>query len=99
MFVVLLVVYAISYAAFVIVEMAVFAVVAVAVLAASGIHLQVSRAMGITGFGVIAVGLFALLLLWMSIIWAAYAISLAVLYEDQRLRMTMNGDTAPIPGA
>lgn len=87
MFLVLLVVYAISYAAFLVVEMVVMAVVAVLALVASGMHLHVPYALGMAGFAAAAVGIFAFFCVWMALIWAGYAISLSVLYEDQVFRI------------
>jgi len=85
MFLVLLVVYAISYGAFMVLEMVLFALIAVVALVASGMHL--SFAAGTTGFGIAGGAFAALFFAWTALIWAAYAISLSVLYEDQLLRI------------
>lgn len=87
MFVVLLVVYAISYAAFLVVEFAALAVIAIVALIGAGMHLHVPFALGVAGVGILAMVFGVLVLLWMALIWAGYAISLSVLYEDQVARM------------
>lgn len=96
MFVVLLVVYAISYAAFLVVEFAALAVIALLAVIGAGLHLHIPYALGVAGIGVLVTVFGALVLLWMALIWAGYAISLSVLYEDQVARI--DGGPAIMPG-
>jgi hypothetical protein len=90
-FVVLLVVYGISYGAFVVLELVVFALAAIAMLIAAGLHL--SGVAVVSSFGVVAVLFGAFFFVWITLIWAAYAISLSVLYEDQLLRIERPGSS------
>jgi len=94
MFVVLLVVFAISYAAFLVFELAMVAMAAILALLASGMHLNLSHALGTAGIMAVAVAIALLYLVWMALIWAGYAISLSVLYEDQLVRIDGSGGAA-----
>jgi hypothetical protein len=92
-FVVLLVVYAAGYAAFLVFQAACFAVIGVGALLFSGMHMQ-SLAFRVA-FGVLGGILGGAMFLWMALLADSYAIAFAVLYHDQRLRMAGVAPLAP----
>jgi hypothetical protein len=86
-FLVALVVYAISCAAIMVLEMAGLLVGAVLSLIGSTMHLHLTQPWTAFGVGVLAVGLLGVFLLFMTLSWASYAITFSVLYDGQRVRM------------
>ena len=86
LFLLALLMYAIAYAAFLVVEMAIFFVGAIAVLVGMALHLTMAP-WGYIGIGVAAVVFACAYLLWMACIAAAYSTLFALVYQDQRLRM------------
>jgi hypothetical protein len=94
MFLVMLVVYAISAAAVMVLELAGFTIAAVSMFVISALHLHVSSAVGIVGVVLLAVGVAAVVLLLAGTVSSAYKIALAVLYEDQRVRIDGAGAQA-----
>jgi hypothetical protein len=87
MFLVLLVVYAISYAVIMVLEMVGFMLGTVIALAGSLMHFHLAQPWIGVGIGFLAVGLIGAFLLYMTLSWASYAITFSVLYDDQRLRV------------
>ena len=94
MFLVLLVVYAVGYAVMMVLELVGMAVVAVAALAAEGMHLGLAQPLTLVGMGVLGLGMAAVLLLCMAGTWASYAVTFSVIYGDQRLRWELARKTA-----
>jgi hypothetical protein len=86
-FLAMLVVYAIGAAAVMVLEMVGFAVIAVVALIASTMHVHVPQGAAVAGLGVLAIGVFAAFLLFMTLSWASYAVAFSVLYDDQRNRL------------
>ena len=86
MFLILLVLYAISYAAMMVLEMAGLLLVTALMLLASWMHIHVRPAWTGIGIGFLAAGIVGLFLLYMTLSWASYAIAFSVLYDDQRAR-------------
>jgi hypothetical protein len=86
-FLVLLVVYAAGYVAFLLLEAVLFAVVGVGALAASAAHVRFDTGWVVAGIAVVALILLAALFLFTAALAASYAIAFAVLYHDQRLRV------------
>jgi membrane-anchored glycerophosphoryl diester phosphodiesterase (GDPDase) len=86
-FLVLLVIYALGYAA----EMVGFFVLAeilgVGALILMALHVQLASVVGIVAGAIAALCLFAFIFLWAALFWAAFSIAIAVLYHDQRLRI------------
>jgi hypothetical protein len=85
-FLVLLVIYALGYAA----EMAgIFILVPVIIvgsLVMASLHVHVASVAGIAGIVLAALCFLAFIFLWMALLWSAFSTALAVLYHDQRLR-------------
>jgi hypothetical protein len=81
-----LLMYAIAYAAFLVLEMVFFFVGAIAALVGMLLHLGMVP-WGFIGIGVAAVVFICAYLLWCGCIWAAYTTLFAVVYRDQRLRL------------
>ena len=86
-FVVMLVVYAAGYVAFMALEAVCFAVVGGGALLGSAMHVQLSNPVAVIGAGLVVLCLFAAMFLWMAALAASYAIGFAVLYQDQRFRI------------
>ena len=85
LFLVLLVVYAISYAAIFALEIGGGGIIAVGALLFQMLHLSV--AIGIALGAIAALAFLVLMLVYMSLIWAAYSITFTIVYCDQRLRL------------
>jgi membrane-anchored glycerophosphoryl diester phosphodiesterase (GDPDase) len=81
-----LLMYAIVYVAFLVVELVLFLLVSVAALAGMLLHVGLAP-WGFIGIGVVAIVLFCALVLYVACIWAAYTTMFAVIYHDQRLRL------------
>ncbi len=81
---VLIIVYAIAYVAYLIGVSAVGLLLGVGALFASAIHLP--GAMQVTIIGCIAIGFAAMMIFYMSLSGAGFAAALGVLYNDQRMR-------------
>ncbi len=85
LFLVLLVVYAISYAAIFALEFGCIAIFAVGALLFQLLHLNM--AIGIALGVIAALAILVLMFAYTSLIWAAYSISFTIVYCDQRLRL------------
>ncbi|MFZ1085037.1 MAG: hypothetical protein WAN35_08735 [Terracidiphilus sp.] len=85
-FLVLLVIYALGYAA----EMAGFlvlaAIIGVGALIMMAFHVTLLSVAGIAGVVLGVLCILAFLFLWIALFWAAFSTAFAVLYHDQRLR-------------
>jgi hypothetical protein len=86
-FVVLLVVYAATYAAILVIEVVAGMVAGLGMLLAIVFHLHVTGAAGYAGIGVLGVCGAGMVMIFMAMTWTLYALAFAVLYRDQRLRM------------
>jgi hypothetical protein len=86
-FVVMLVVYAAGYAAFLVFEAFCFAVIAAALFLGTVMHLHLNEPLTAIAIAAAVVFVFGAMFLWMAAIAACYAIGFAVLYHDQRLRI------------
>jgi hypothetical protein len=86
-FLVLLVIYALAYAAEMVVGIVLMVIFGIGALAATALHIQLASVAGIVGAGLAVVFLSALLFLWTALIWSAYSTAFAVIYHDQRLRI------------
>jgi hypothetical protein len=86
-FLVMLVVYAISYGAMLVLEMVAFAVFAVIALIGSALHVHLTQPLAWVGLGTLGIGLFGTLFLIAALAWASYVVTFAVFYDDQRLRL------------
>lgn len=85
-FLVLLVIYALGYAAEMVGGMVLMAVFGIGALAAMVLHVQLASVAGIVGVVLFALCFLAFIFLWITLFWAAFSTALAVLYYDQRLR-------------
>jgi hypothetical protein len=85
-FLVLLVIYALGYAAEMVGGMVLMAVFGIGALAAMALHVQLASVAGIIGIVLASLCFAAFLYLWMALLWAAFSTAFAVLYHDQRLR-------------
>jgi len=85
-FLLALLIYAIAYAAFLVVEMVIFFLGAIVALIGMLLHLAMAP-WGYIGIGVGAVVFLCAYLLWMACIWAAYTTLVAVVYRDQKARL------------
>jgi hypothetical protein len=85
-FLVMLVIYALGYAAEMVGIIALVAVIGIGalVMAACGVHMP--SVAGITGIVLASLCFAAFLYLWTALLWSAFSTSFAVLYHDQRLR-------------
>jgi hypothetical protein len=86
-FVVLLVVYAATYAAILIVELMAGVVAGLGMLLAIVFHLHFSPPWSYIGVGALAACVMGILMMLTVMAWTLYALAFAVLYHDQRLRM------------
>jgi hypothetical protein len=91
-FLVALLVWFLSYAVFLLLEVGIALLALFGVLAGRGLHLH--TAWLIAGVLVLGLILLAAILLWSALTWTAYAIMGAVLYQDQRFRLE---GVAPAP--
>lgn len=87
MFLVLLVEWAISYAVMLVFEMVSMAAVAIVMLIGSAFHMQINEPLSIAILVVLGIIFMAAICLMSMLMWAAYAIGLSVIYEDQVLRI------------
>jgi hypothetical protein len=85
-FLLALLMYAIAYAGFLVVEMVIFFLGAMVALAGMLLHLTMAP-WGYIGIGVGALVFLCALLAYTACIWAAYTTLFAVVYQDQRLRL------------
>jgi hypothetical protein len=85
-FLVVLVIYAILYAAMMAVELIVMLLGAIGVFAAAGLHIQSFSPWGYIAIGFAGLVFAGLMVLWMSLTYSALTIALSVIYHDQRLR-------------
>ncbi|MDR3774302.1 MAG: hypothetical protein P4L26_13185 [Terracidiphilus sp.] len=84
-FLMLLLIYAIGYALMMVLYFVGFMVAAIAAVAGAG-HLHNLTPLGYAALGLLAVCALVVVLLWSMLLMAAYSISFAVFYRDQRLR-------------
>jgi|CZKL01.1.fsa_nt_gi hypothetical protein len=82
-FLVLLVIYAISYGIFLIVEAVCLAVGAVGYFAVSAMHIRPTSSWNYLGIAAISACAIAVLFVWVAGVWASYSTALAILYDDQ----------------
>ena len=85
-FLVLLVIYALGYAAEMVGILALGAVVGIGALVMAACGVQMSSVTGILGIVLASLCFAAFLYLWTTLLWSAFSTSFAVLYHDQRLR-------------
>jgi hypothetical protein len=85
-FLVLLVIYALGYAAEMVGIMALGAVVGIGALAMAACGVQMPSVAGTIGIVLASLCFVAFLYFWMALLWSAFSASFAVLYHDQRLR-------------
>jgi hypothetical protein len=85
-FLLALLIYAIGYAAFLVVEMVIFFLGAMVALAGMLLHLAMAP-WGYIGIGVGAVVFLCAYLFWLALIAGAYQTLFAMVYQDQRLRL------------
>jgi hypothetical protein len=85
-FLVLLVVYAVSCAATMAAEMIGFAVAALVTLIGSGLHMHLAGPLAWIVIAILGTVLFAACLLIMALSWASFVITFCVFYDHQRLR-------------
>lgn len=86
-FLVFLVIYALAYAAEMVMMILLMVVFVVGALAVAALHIQLASAVGIIGATVAGLCLLGFLLLFMALIWSAFSTAFAVIYHDQRLRI------------
>ena len=86
-FVVLLVVYAAGYIAFMIFEALCFALGAGGALLSVALHIHLAAPWSYIAIALLSVCLLSVILLWLAAISASYSIAFAVIYHDQRLRI------------
>ena len=84
-FLLALLIYAIAYAAFLVVEMVIIFVGAMAALVGMMLHLAMAP-WGYIGIGAGVLVFLCIYLIWYACIWAAYSTMFAVVYHDQRPR-------------
>jgi hypothetical protein len=87
MFLVMLVVYAVSYAAMLVLEIVGFGVFGVIALTGSALHVHLTQPLAWVASGILGIGLFGALLLIMALAWASYVVTFSVFYDDQRLQL------------
>ena len=85
-FLVLLVIYALGYAAEMVGIMALGAVIGIGALAMAACGVQMPSVAGTIGIVLASLCFVAFLYLWMALLWSAFSASFAVLYHDQKLR-------------
>lgn len=84
-FLLALLIYAIVYAAFLVLELALAFLAALGLLVGVLLHLALAP-WGFIGIGMLVIVFLCGLLLYMACIWSAYNTTFAVIYHDQRLR-------------
>lgn len=85
-FLVVLVVYAILYAALIVIELVTMLLGAIGFFLAMALHAHFTPPWSYMGLSVLGICVFAALLFFISLTYAALVAALAVLYHDQRLR-------------
>jgi hypothetical protein len=85
-FLVLLVIYALAYAAEMVGLVVLMVIFGVGALAVAALHITLASVAGVIGVGLGAVCFLGFIFLFMALIWSAFSTSLAVLYHDHRLR-------------
>jgi len=85
-FLVLLVIYALGYAAEMVGIMALGVVIGIGALIMAACGVQLPSVAGIIGIVLASLCFAAFLYLWMTLLWSAFSTAIAVLYHDQRLR-------------
>jgi membrane-anchored glycerophosphoryl diester phosphodiesterase (GDPDase) len=85
-FIVMLVVYAISYAAMFVFEMAAMAVSLLGTLLGSAMHAHLGQPWVVVGLSLFGLAALVGFLAMMALSWSSYSIAFTVLYDDQRLR-------------
>jgi hypothetical protein len=85
-FLVLLVIYALGYAAEMVGIMALGVVIGIGALIMAACGVQLPSVAGIIGIVLASLCFTAFLYLWMTLLWSAFSTAIAVLYHDQRLR-------------
>ena len=95
-FLVLLVVYAATSVGIFLMEILIVVVAMIGMLLAMAFHLQFSPPWSYVGLGLAAVCGAGVFLIFMMATWALYAITMVVLYHDQRLRL--EGSPPPLAG-
>jgi membrane-anchored glycerophosphoryl diester phosphodiesterase (GDPDase) len=85
-FLVLLVIYALAYAAEMVGGIVLLVVFGIGALAAAALHVALASAAGVILCGLGAICALGFFFLWIALIWSAFSTSFAVLYHDQRLR-------------
>ena len=98
MFVVLLAVCAISYVAMMIFEVVAIALIGILMLIGSALSMRIDQPLSIAVLVVVGIAFLAAICLFSMLTWAAYAISLTAIYEDQVLRIDgPPANTVPTP--
>lgn len=95
-FLVLLVIYALAYAAEMVGLVLLTVIIGVGALAMAALHVQLASVAGVIGAGLAAICFLGFIFLWTALIWSAFSTSFAVLYHDQRLRKD-GPPPAPLP--
>jgi hypothetical protein len=85
-FLVLLVIYALGYAAEMVGIIALVVVIGIGALVMAACGVQMPSVAGIIGIVLASLFFAAFLYLWTTLLWSAFSTSFAVLYHDQRLR-------------
>jgi hypothetical protein len=85
-FLILLLIYALGYAAEMVGCMVLMAIFGIGALAAMALHVKLASVVGIIGIVLLVLCVFAFIFLWMMLLWSAFTTALAVLYHDQRVR-------------
>jgi hypothetical protein len=93
-FLVLLVIYALGYAAEMAGILILAPIIGVGAVVMASLHVHLVSVAGIAGAALAALCFFAFIFLWMALLYAAFTTALAVLYHDQRLRKE---GLAPMP--
>jgi len=93
------VIYAILYAAMMAIELIVMLLGSIGVFAAAGLHIQSFSPWGYIAIGFAGVLFSGLMVLWMSLTYAALTTALSVIYHDQRLRHDAPPPMPPQAGA
>ena len=85
-FLVMLVIYALGYAAEMVGILVLMVVIGIGALVMAGCGVQMPSMAGIVGIVLASLCFAAFLYLWTALFWSAFSTALAILYHDQRLR-------------
>jgi hypothetical protein len=85
-FLILLLIYALGYAAEMVGCMVLMAIFGIGALVAMALHVKLASVAGIIGIVLLVLCVFAFIFLWMTLLWSAFTTAFAVLYHDQRVR-------------